>query len=88
MWEDVGVVRVRSGHDCNVWELFNIRIKADRIWEAVRGGVSGGRREAAVLHDAAMADAALLNWVSGEFHNVVLASEEEEGSMRGGSTKE
>ncbi len=53
-----------------------------------RGSVGGGRREAAVLHDRAMADAVLLNRVSGGFHYMVLASEEEEGGARGSSTKE
>ncbi len=50
--------------------------------------LAGGGREAAVLRDAAMADAALSNQVAGRFHYVVLALKEKEGGTRGGSAKE
>ncbi len=53
------------------------------------GSIGGGKREAAVLRNAAMVDVALSNWVSRGFHYMVLALEEEEGgAMGGGRAKE
>jgi hypothetical protein len=42
MWEDVGVVLMRSGLDQDASELFNIRVTTNRLWEAARGSVGGG----------------------------------------------
>ena len=98
MWEDVGVIRSRTGLERAVSELSAMLYEADRLWVEAAcsdSGSGGGGREAAALRDAAraglaVADAALANRVSGGCHYVSSEGEEEEDGARsgGGPTKE
>jgi hypothetical protein len=89
MWDDVGVVHLCSGFDRNVSELFNICIKANRLWEAARGSiVRGEKRGGSAARRGHGRRRALKSDLRGFAYVVSASEEEEEGIARGGSAKE